>query len=128
MNNRKIVHTDKAPNAVGPYSQAVATDSLIFTSGQVALDPETGKLVGGGIQEQARQVMQNLKAVLSAAGSDFARVVKATVYLQDIGHFAEFNKVYGEYFSNEPPARSAFQVGALPLGALVEIEMIALKE
>jgi 2-iminobutanoate/2-iminopropanoate deaminase len=126
--NGRVIHTDKAPQAVGPYSQAVVAGGLIFTSGQVALDPESGKLVDGGVQEQTRQVMENLGSVLSAAGSGFSEVVKATVYLHDIGHFAEVNKVYREYFSDEPPARTAFQVGALPLGALVEIEMIAHKE
>jgi 2-iminobutanoate/2-iminopropanoate deaminase len=92
----------------------------------VAIDPATGKLVDGGIKEQTRQVMQNLKAILTAAGTDFSKVVKTTVFLQDIKNFADFNQVYAEYFPSEPPARSTFQVGALPLGAMVEIEMIAL--
>jgi 2-iminobutanoate/2-iminopropanoate deaminase len=123
---RRIVHTEKAPKAVGPYSQAVSTGNLLFTAGQVAIDPDTGKLVEGGIKEQTRQVMKNLKAILSEGRADFAKVVKTTVFLQDIKHFAEFNQVYGEYFPSEPPARSTFQVAALPLGALVEIEMIVL--
>lgn len=123
---RKAIHTDKAPKAVGPYSQAIQTDGLLFTSGQIPLDPVSGKLVEGGIEDQTRQVMANLKAVLRAAGSDFDQVVKATVFLTDINEFAAFNAVYAHYFPSEPPARSAFQVAALPLGARVEIEMVAL--
>ena len=121
---KKIIHTDQAPKAVGPYSQAVSTGNLLFTAGQVAIDPATGKLVDGGIKEQTRQVMQNLKLVLAAAGTDFSKVVKSTVFLQDMKQFADFNQVYAEYFPSEPPARSTFQVGALPLGAVVEIEMV----
>jgi len=123
---KKVIHTDKAPKAVGPYSQAISTGNLLFTAGQVAIDPATGKLVEGGIREQTRQVMENLKAILTAARTDFSKVVKSTVFLQDIKNFADFNQVYAEYFPSEPPARSTFQVGALPLGAMVEIEMIAL--
>jgi 2-iminobutanoate/2-iminopropanoate deaminase len=123
---KKVIHTDKAPKAVGPYSQAVSTGNLLFTAGQVAIDPATGKLVEGGIQDQTRQVMENLRAILTAARTDFTKVVKSTVFLQDIKTFADFNQVYAEYFPSEPPARSTFQVGALPLGAMVEIEMIAL--
>lgn len=123
---RRVIHTEKAPKAVGPYSQAISTGNLLFTAGQVAIDPRTGKLVEGGIKEQTRQVMENLKAILAEARTDFSKVVKTTVFLQDIKNFADFNQVYGEYFPSEPPARSTFQVGALPLGALVEIEMIAL--
>ena len=123
---KKVIHTDEAPNAVGPYSQAIHAGDLIFTSGQVALDPKTGKMVAGGIKEQARQVLENLKAILEAAGTDLSKVLKATVYLDDISTFAQVNEIYAEYFPEEQPARSAFQVGALPLGALIEIEMIAL--
>jgi 2-iminobutanoate/2-iminopropanoate deaminase len=123
---KKVIHTDKAPKAVGPYSQAVSTGNLLFTAGQVAIDPATGKLVEGGIRDQTRQVMENLRALLTAARTDFTKVVKSTVFLQDIKTFADFNQVYAEYFPSEPPARSTFQVGALPLGAMVEIEMIAL--
>ncbi len=122
-----IIQTDRAPAAVGPYSQAVAAGPFIFTSGQIALDPATGKLVAGGIREQARQVMENCKAVLAAAESGLEAVVKTTVYLSDIGDFAAFNEVYAGYFAGDKPARSAFQVAALPLGALVEVEMVALK-
>lgn len=123
---KKVIHTDQAPKAVGPYSQAVSTGNLLFTAGQVAIDPATGKLVDGGIKEQTRQVMQNLKAILTAAGTDFSKAVKTTVFLQDLKHFADFNQVYAEVFPSEAPARSTFQVGALPLGAMVEIEMIVL--
>jgi 2-iminobutanoate/2-iminopropanoate deaminase len=122
---KKVIHSDKAPKAVGPYSQAILTGNLVFTSGQIAMDPVSGKLIEGGIREQARQVMTNLSAVLEAAGTDLTKAVKATVFLNDIKNFAEFNEVYSEYFPSNPPARSAFQVAALPLGALVEIEMIA---
>jgi 2-iminobutanoate/2-iminopropanoate deaminase len=123
---RKVVHTEKAPKAVGPYSKAISTGNLLFTAGQVAIDPRTGKLVEGGIKEQTRQVMENLQAILTEAQTGFSKVVKTTVFLQDIKTFADFNQVYGEYFPSEPPARSTFQVGALPLGAMVEIEMIVL--
>ena len=122
---KKVIHSDKAPEAMGPYSQAILMGNLVFTSGQIAIDPGTGKLIEGGIQEQARQVMANLSAVLKAAGTDFTRAIKAKVFLHDINNFAEFNEVYSEYFPSNPPARSAFQVVALPLGAMVEIEMIA---
>ena len=123
---REVIHTDKAPKAVGPYSQAIKTGNLVFTSGQVAINPRSGKLVDGGIDQQTRQVMDNLAAVLAAAGSGLDRVVKATVFLADIDDFSAFNAVYATYFAETPPARSAFQVAALPLGARVEIEMTAL--
>ena len=125
---RKVVHSAKAPGAVGPYSQAIQTENLVFTSGQIALDPSTGKLVEGGIAEQTRQVMENLRAVLEAAGTDFSKVVKSTVFLGDMNNFAAMNEVYAEFFAGEPPARSTFQVAALPLNAMVEIEMVALVE
>jgi 2-iminobutanoate/2-iminopropanoate deaminase len=123
---RKVVHTEKAPKAVGPYSQGICAGDYVFTSGQVGLDPATGKMVEGGTTAQARQIMENLRAILEAAESDFSKVVKVTVYLSDIKDFADFNEVYSEYFPADPPARSAFQVAALPLEALVEIEMVAL--
>jgi len=123
---KKVIHTDQAPGAVGPYSQAIHAGDLIFTSGQVALDPKTGKMIAGGIKEQARQVLENLKAILEAAGSDLSKVLKATVFLDDISTFAQVNEIYAEYFPEDQPARSAFQVGALPLGALIEIELVAL--
>ncbi len=123
---RKIVHTDKAPAAVGPYSQATKTKSLVFTAGQIPLDPATAKVVEGGIEEQTRQVLKNLQAVLEAACSGLDSVMKTTVFLQDMGEFSAMNGVYSEFFTQNPPARSAVQVAALPLGARVEIEAIAL--
>jgi 2-iminobutanoate/2-iminopropanoate deaminase len=122
---RQILHSDQAPSAIGPYSQAVRSGDLVFTSGQIAIDPVTGKLVTGGIREQVRQVMENLRALMDAAGTDLAAVIKTTVFLADIGDYPVFNEIYGNYFPADPPARSAFQVAALPLGAKVEIEMIA---
>jgi 2-iminobutanoate/2-iminopropanoate deaminase len=123
---KRVVYSDNAPGALGPYSQAIRAGDYLFTAGQVGVDPATGKLVNGGIEAQTRQAMENLRAVLKAGGADFSRVVKATVYLADIKDFSAFNGVYGTYFASDPPARSAFQVAALPLGAAVEIEMIAL--
>jgi len=123
---RETIQTDKAPAAVGPYSQAIRAAGLVFTSGQIPLDPDTGTLIQGGIREQARQSMENLRAVLEAAGTNFSRVVKTTIYLADIRDFAVVNEVYGSFFPSDPPARSAFQVAALPLEARIEIEMVAL--
>lgn len=123
---KEIIHSDQAPAAVGAYSQAVRVGHMVYTAGQVAMDPATGKLIEGDIRAQTERVMQNLEAVLTAAGSNFDNVVKATVFLGDIADFQGMNEVYGRYVQNSPPARSAFQVGALPLGAKVEIEMIAL--
>ncbi|MDY6855031.1 MAG: RidA family protein [Thermodesulfobacteriota bacterium] len=122
---KKTVHTDRAPKAVGPYSQAVSIGNIVFTSGQIPINPDTGKLVEGDIKRHTRQVMENLKAVLEACGTDFSKVIKATIYLDDIKDFAKMNEVYGEYFSSDMPARSAFEVASLPLEAKVEIEMIA---
>jgi 2-iminobutanoate/2-iminopropanoate deaminase len=124
-NRRRAVRAADAPNAVGPYSQAVCTARLVFTSGQIPLDPKTGQLEAGPIDQQTRRVMENLRAVLTAAGATFSDVVKSTVYLTDLGDFATVNAVYAGYFSSEPPARSTVQVAALPLGARVEIEMVA---
>ncbi len=120
----KIIHTDAAPAAVGPYSQAVVSGGMVYTAGQIALDPETGALVGGNVVEQARQVMSNLAAVLDAAGSDFEKTVKTTCFLADMDDFAEFNAVYGEYFTGKP-ARSCVAVKTLPKGSLCEVEVIA---
>ena len=120
----KIIHTDAAPAAVGPYSQAVVSGGMVYTAGQIALDPETGALVGGNVVEQARQGMSNLAAVLDAAGSGFEKVVKTTCFLADMDDFAEFNAVYGEYFTGKP-ARSCVAVKTLPKGALCEVEVIA---
>jgi 2-iminobutanoate/2-iminopropanoate deaminase len=123
--DRTIVSTDKAPGAVGPYSQAVIIGDLVFASGAIPLDPNTGEMVGEEIGAQTRQVLENVQGVLEAAGSSLDRVVKTTVFLTDMGSFAQMNSVYAEFFSSHPPARSTVQVGALPKGALVEIESIA---
>jgi len=123
---KKIVTSDKAPKAIGPYSIGVSTEHLVFTAGQIGIDPATGKLVEGGIQAQTRQVLNNISTVLEAAGSGLASVIKTTVFLNDIGEFGLMNEVYGTFFTENCPARSAFQVAALPLGAAVEIEAVAL--
>lgn len=123
---KKIVITDKAPKAIGPYSAGVSTGHLVFTAGQLGMDPESGQLVEGGIQAQTRQALNNLKAVLEAAGSNLSLVVKTTVFLKDIYEFSLMNEVYGTFFTEDFPARSAFQVAALPKGADVEIEAVAL--
>ena len=125
--DRTIVSTDKAPGAVGPYSQAVVAGDLVFTAGAIALDPKTGELVGEEIGAQTRQVLKNVQGVLEAAGSSLDQVVKTTVFLTDMGNFAQMNSVYAEFFPSHPPARSTVQVGALPKGALLEIEAIALR-
>ncbi|MHB8303496.1 MAG: RidA family protein [Acidobacteriaceae bacterium] len=129
MDKQKIaIHASQAPAALGPYSQAIRIGDFVFTSGQVALDPATGQLVSGSIEAQTHRVLQNLQAVLAAAGLDLARVVKTTVFLKDINDFAAMNKVYGEYFQSEAapaPARSTVEVARLPKDALVEIEAIA---
>jgi 2-iminobutanoate/2-iminopropanoate deaminase len=124
--DRKVIHTDQAPAAVGPYSQAVRAGGLIFTAGQIALDPATGAMVDDGIEDQTRQALRNLQAVLEAAGSGLAGVLKTTVYLTDMSAFAAMNAVYAEFFASSPPARSAVEVAALPKGALFEIECVAL--
>lgn len=121
----KVIHTDEAPQAIGPYSQALVTHGLVFTAGQVALHPETGQLVDGGIEAQTRQVLNNLAAVLEAAGASLASVVKTTVFMLDLGEFSAMNTVYAEYFTATFPARSTVQVVALPKGARVEIECVA---
>ena len=123
---RTVVATDQAPAAVGPYSQAIRAGKLVFTAGQIPIDPATGKLVEGDIQVQTRRVLQNLQAVLEAAGTSLANVVKTTVFLQDMGNFKAMNEVYAEFFTQDPPARSAVQAAALPLGVDIEIEAIAL--
>lgn len=119
------IYTEKAPAAIGPYSQAIIANGMLFTSGQIPLDPVSGQVVEGGIKEQALQVMKNLKAILDAAGTSFENVVKTTCFLADIGDFAAFNEVYGRYFT-EKPARSCVAVKDLPRGVLVEVELIAL--
>jgi 2-iminobutanoate/2-iminopropanoate deaminase len=122
------IHTDHAPAALGPYSQAIAAGDFVFCAGQTPLDPATGKLVEGDVQAQTRRVLDNLKAVLEAAGTDLAHVVKTTVFLADMADFKALNEVYGTYFTGTPPARSTIAAKALPLGALVEIELIAVKK
>ena len=122
---KQVIHTDKAPAAIGPYSQAIQIGQLLFTSRQVPIDPETGAIVEGGIQEQARQSLNNIKAILNAAGTNMGAVVKTTVFLQDMNDFAAMNEVYAQFFQEPYPARSAVQVGRLPKDALVEIEAIA---
>lgn len=122
---KEVIHTDKAPAAIGPYSQAVKVGGLMFTSGQVPIDPETGAVVEGGIQEQARQSLNNIKAILNAAGTNMGAVVKTTVFLQNMEDFAAMNEVYAQFFQEPYPARSAVQVARLPKDVLVEIEAIA---
>jgi 2-iminobutanoate/2-iminopropanoate deaminase len=120
-----FVATPGAPKAIGPYSQGIRTNGLLFTAGQVALDPATGELVAGGIAEQTARAMENLRAILTAAGTDFSRVVKTTVFLVDMADFAAMNEVYGRAVGGHRPARSTVAVAALPRGARVEIEVIA---
>lgn len=122
---RRIIRTTGAPTAVGPYSQAVRSGRFLFTSGQIPLDPGTGALEAGLIEAQTRRVMENLRAVLAEGGAAFSDVVKATVFLVDLADFKSMNGVYATYFPSDPPARSTVQVAALPLGARVEIELIA---
>jgi 2-iminobutanoate/2-iminopropanoate deaminase len=123
---RQVVHSDQAPKAIGPYSQAIRAGEFIFCAGQTPIDPATGNLVEGGIEEQTRRVLQNLSAVLQAAGTSLDRVVKTTVFLLDMNEFARMNAVYAEFFPTNPPARSTVQVARLPKDARVEIELIAL--
>jgi len=124
--DRHVIATESAPAAVGPYSQAIRCGNLVYTAGQLGMDPQTGALVEGGIQAQTRQALTNIQAVLEAAGVSLANVVKTTVFLQDIGDFRAMNAIYAQFFASDPPARSAVQVAALPLGGLVEIEAVAI--
>ena len=123
--HREVVASERAPKALGPYSQAIRIDSTVFCSGQVGLDAATGRLVAGDVQAQTRQALANLAAVLEAAGTSLPNVVKTTVFLANMDEFQEMNAVYAEFFPQSPPARSTVQVARLPLGALVEIEAIA---
>ena len=123
---KSIVHTDKAPKAIGPYSQAIRTDSMIYTAGQTGLDPATGELIGNTVEEQTRQVLANLQNVIEAAGSTLAHVVKTTVFLKDMNDFSKMNAIYAEFFGENPPALSTVAVAALPKSGLVEIEAVAL--
>ena len=122
-----VVATDAAPKAIGPYSQAIQTDGLVFTAGQVALDPKSGELVGTTTAQQTEQVFKNLEAVLQAAGSSLGNVVKTTVYLADMADFAQMNEVYAKHFGTHKPARSTVQAAGLPKAARVEIDVIAVK-
>jgi 2-iminobutanoate/2-iminopropanoate deaminase len=124
----KAVHSDEAPKAIGPYSQAVAVRGAVFLSGQIGLDPASGQLVQGGVEAEARRVMENLKAVLAAAGLGLSDVVKTTIFLADLNDFTTVNEIYGGYFGDPKPARSTVQVAALPRGARVEIDAIALTD
>ena len=122
---RREIKTEKAPKAIGPYSQGIAANNFVFASGQISLDPQTGELVSGGIEDQTRQVLKNISAVLQAAGSSLGHVVKATVFLQDMNDFAAMNTVYAEFFKPPFPARAAVQMSRLPKDVKVEIEVIA---
>ena len=124
---KTIIHTDNAPKAIGPYSQAIETGGMLFVSGQIPINPQTGELSNGTIQEQTKLVMDNIGAILKAAGYGYENIVKTTCLLADINDFADMNKVYAEYFPTNPPARSAFAVKDLPKGARLEIEVIATK-
>ena len=121
----EVIHTPQAPAAIGPYSQGLRAGAWIFLSGQIALDPGTGKLVQGGVEQETARVMENALAVLRAAGAELRDVVRATLYLRDLADFEVVNRVYGRYFPERPPARSTVQVAALPRGAAVEIELTA---
>lgn len=122
----EIISTNEAPKAIGPYSQAIRIDNVLYTSGQIGLDPSTGNLVDGGFDAQARRVFENLKAVLAAGGTGFNNVVKATVYLTDLANFTVLNEIYASYFGDTKPARSTIGVAQLPKGGLVEIDLIAI--
>ena len=123
---KEIIQTEQAPKAIGPYSQAIRSNGLVFASGQIPIDPATGQFVSGGIAEQTEQVIKNLSRVLEAAGSGLNRVVKTTVFLADMEEFTAMNEVYGRFFSEEPPARATVEAARLPRDARVEIEAIAL--
>ena len=120
------VTTDDAPKAIGPYSQGIKANGFVYTSGQIPLDPATGELVGGPFEDQVHRVFRNLQAILTAAGTDFSRVIKATVYVTDLANFGTLNSIYASYFGDHKPARTTVEVPALPKGATVEIDLIAL--
>jgi 2-iminobutanoate/2-iminopropanoate deaminase len=122
---KKVLHTDSAPKAIGPYSQGIEANGFVFLSGQIALNPTTGEMMQGSLEIETRQVMANIKAVLESRGLTFANVVKSSIFLLDMNDFAEVNKIYGEYFPTEPPARETVQVARLPKDARVEISVIA---
>ena len=122
---KKVITTQKAPKAIGPYSLAIQTGQLVYTSGQIGLDPETGELVSGGIDAETRQVLTNLRNVLEASGSSLGDVIKTTVFLSDMADFAKMNGIYAEFFNQNPPARSTVAVAGLPKGGSIEIEVVA---
>jgi 2-iminobutanoate/2-iminopropanoate deaminase len=124
---KKVVATKEAPQAIGPYSQAIKAGGFVFTAGQIPIDPATGKLIEGDVKAQTERVLKNLSAVLAAAGSNMDRVVKTTVFLKNMSDFPAMNEVYGQFFKNEPPSRSTVQVAALPKDAVIEIEVVALQ-
>ena len=124
--SKEIIQTDQAPGAIGPYSQAIKKNSMVFVSGQIPMDPSTGEIVVGDIQTQTRQVLNNVEAVLKAAGATLDDVVKATVFITSMDDFPQINEVYGEYFKNDPPARACVEVSRLPKSVQVEIEAIAI--
>ena len=126
--NKTVIITNDAPFAIGPYSQAITNGQLIFTAGQIAIDPKTGAIVPGNIEEQTHQVIRNIEAILRAIDVDLEAVMKTTVFMTNLSDFKRMNRVYEQYFENNPPARSALEVAALPLGAQIEIECIAMKE
>jgi len=124
--SRETIQTNEAPKAIGPYAQAIKANVFVYTAGQIPIDPKTGNFVEGGIKEQTRRVLENLKAVLEASGSSMSQVVKATVFLKNMADFAAMNEVYAEYLGNSKPARSTVAVGELPRNALVEIDLVSL--
>ncbi len=121
----QMIYTEKAPKAIGPYSQAIKYENLVFISGQIAIDPNTQEFIGGDIEAQTRRVMENIKAILEEAGLNFNHIIKTTIYLKNLSDFEKVNKIYGEYFTEHKPARATVEVSNLPKGALVEIEAIA---
>jgi 2-iminobutanoate/2-iminopropanoate deaminase len=123
---KKVIQTDKAPKAIGPYSQAIQAGDLIFLSGQIPIDPKTGELIKGDIRQQTQQVLENMKGLLESQGSGTGDVIKVTIFLKDMGNFNQVNEVYATYFSSSPPARSTVEVAKLPRNAEIEIEAIAL--
>ncbi len=125
--SKKVISTDKAPAAIGPYSQAIDTGVFIYTSGQIPVDPTSGLVVQGGIEVQTKQVFENLRNVLEAAGSGLDQIVKTTVFLKDMGDFAKVNEIYATYFTTPYPARSCVEVAALPKGVLIEVEAVSIK-
>jgi len=123
--SREVIFTNKAPKAIGPYSQAIRSGDLLFVSGQIALDPRRDEMVTGGMKEEVDQIISNIKAILNVVGADLKDVVKSTIYLTDLSHFSAINQEYGKYFPHNPPARSTVEVNRLPKGANIEIEVIA---